>query len=193
MQRRDPSAAVRRRRSRDAARWRVKVGRWQIPRPGVVVLHSGTPTLDQKRWAALLWAGRGATLAHATAAELDGLKAYEDARIHITIPADRRITGRPGVVVHRSQDLRPGAVHPSRRPRRTRIGRSLTDLAAQRTRADDAIAVLAAGLQQGLTQPRVLERCVRASPRLRHRRALLEALADLAGAPSRCPSCRHYG
>src|SRR5688500_10127982 len=35
---------------RGSVRRRVETGRWQAPRPGILVLHSGPLSVDQRRW-----------------------------------------------------------------------------------------------------------------------------------------------
>ena len=173
--------------SRDTVRWRLSSGRWQQPHPRVVALHSGPLTAEQQRWAALLWAGSGAVICGVTAAALDGLQGYEDMRVHVCVPQERRISKRPGIVVHRSAYLGPAEVHPNRKPRRTRVERSVVDLATGRTRADDAVAVLAAAVQQRLVTVEPIRQRLLEAPRLRHRQALLLVLSDLAGGSHSLP------
>jgi hypothetical protein len=165
----------------DQVRWRLKAGRWQSPLSGVVILHSGPPTRRQREWAATLWAGEGSALCAATAAELNGLRGYSDARIHVCVPGHRRPRGTPTVVVHRSGTLCVDELVPDRAPARVVAGRSLVELAAGKPNADEACAALAAGVQQGLASADELVSRIRADPRVRHRAALLDALVDIAG------------
>ncbi|MBC7291890.1 MAG: type IV toxin-antitoxin system AbiEi family antitoxin domain-containing protein, partial [Actinotalea sp.] len=48
----------------------VRTGRWQRLHQGVVVAHSGPVDWRTRAWAALLYAGPGAALSHASAARL---------------------------------------------------------------------------------------------------------------------------
>jgi very-short-patch-repair endonuclease len=173
--------------TKDAVRWQLQSGRWQKPHPRVVVLHSGPLTTEQRRWAALLWAGPGAALCAATAATLDGLRGHQDEEVHVCLPQERRLGTRPGVVLHRSDFLGPTEIHPLHQPRRTRIGRSVVDLACGRTTADDAVAVLAAAVQQRLVPVMDLQLRVADAPKMRHRKAMLLALLDFAGGSQSLP------
>jgi len=171
--------------SYDQVRRRIRSGQWQSPLPGIVILHSGPSTRRQREWAATLWAGEGSALCAATAAELDGLRGYADSRVHVCVPGHRRPRGTPTVVVHRSGTLTVAELVPDRHPARVVADRALVELAASRARPDDACAVLAAGVQQGLATVEQLMPRVRADSRLRHRAALLTALADIgAGSES---------
>jgi hypothetical protein len=53
-------------------------------------------------WAAVLYAGKGAVLSHQSAGELQGLVDKPPDVIHVTVPASRRITPVPGLVIHGS-------------------------------------------------------------------------------------------
>ncbi|BEP14948.1 type IV toxin-antitoxin system AbiEi family antitoxin domain-containing protein [Acidothermaceae bacterium B102] len=170
-----------------AVRWRLRSGRWQSPHPGVVVMHSGPLTAAQLQWAALLWAGSGAALCSATAASLDGLRGYDDALVHVCLPQERRLVKREGIVLHRSDFLGQSEIHPLHGPRRTRIDRSVVELAAGRVDADDAVAVLASAVQQRLVSVDSLQERVVAAPRMRHRKAMLAALFEIAGGSHSLP------
>lgn len=83
--------------------------------------------------------------------------------------------------MHWSRRLGSDQIHPTRAPRRTRIERSLIDIAAWSADPIRASAVLAAGVQQGLVRPTTLDRAVLAAGPIRHRRLLLLSLGDIAG------------
>jgi hypothetical protein len=83
--------------------------------------------------------------------------------------------------VHRSTTLRADELVPGRSPRRVCAERALIELAAGKLRSDDACAVLAAGVQQDLVTAQALLERVKANRHLRHRKELLNALADIAG------------
>jgi hypothetical protein len=167
---------------RSVVRRQLASGRWQRPRRGVVVAHSGPLTGEEELWAALLAAGRDAVLGGLTAGGLDGLTGFESRVIHLVVPADRRVrTSLPGVVVHRSRVLGPDDLHPARLPPRTRLARSLLDAAAWSGSDDRARAVLAAGVQQRLLRPDQLEAALGRRPRLRRHALIAATLADIAG------------
>jgi hypothetical protein len=163
-------------------RWRLDSGRWQRPCRGVLITHSGPVSREEALWAAVLGAGRQAVLGGLSAARLDGLAGFEDRRIHVIVPATRRVrTYLPGVVVHRSRMLGPEDVHPARLPPRTRLARSLLDAAAWMPTSSGARAVLVAGVQQRLVRPDDLTAVLGRCPKLRRRALIRATLADIAG------------
>jgi very-short-patch-repair endonuclease len=118
---------------------------------GVFVTHSGPLTHLQRLWCALESVGPPVFLAGASAAALDRLTGFPTDRIFLVVPAVRRPRPRAGVTVHRSTILGDADVHPSRQPPRTRLERSVLDMASWAGSDDDARAVLAAAVQQRLT------------------------------------------
>jgi Protein of unknown function (DUF559) len=136
-----------------------------------------------------MWAGPGAVLAGLTAARLDGLRGFTDhdavdRPIYVLAPAGRSVRRRPydvPVIVHYSTMLGDVDVHPLRRPRRTRIARSLVDAAAWMATDRGARAILAAGVQQRLVRPGDLSRVVDANQRLYRRTLVKETLGDIEG------------
>ncbi|HLK01802.1 MAG TPA: DUF559 domain-containing protein [Streptosporangiaceae bacterium] len=173
--------------SRAAVRWQLDSGRWQQPSHGVIVTHSGPLTDIQRLRVAVSWAGPGAALAGLTAARLDGFEGFTDRNgtsIHLVVPAgwsSRRASLDLPLVVHYSRLLRPADIHPVKQPRRTRIARSLIDAASWMPTARGAQAVLAAGVQQGLTTVEDLADVTQANLRLRRRKLIACTLADIAG------------
>jgi hypothetical protein len=175
--------------TRDALRWQVSSGRWQQPCQGIIVAHSGSLTEDQRFWASLLAAGRGAVLAGLTAARMDGFRGFTDGDtvnrpVYVLLPVGYRVKRKPTgwpVIVHYSTALGPGDVHPLRQPPRTRIARSLVDATAWMATDRGAMAVLAAGVQQGLVRVEDLARIVDANQRLRRRKLIIETLGDIGG------------
>jgi hypothetical protein len=61
---------------RGAVRARLDGGRWQRLHGRVLAAFSGSPSPEQRQWAAVLHGGPGAVLSHATAAELGGLTGF---------------------------------------------------------------------------------------------------------------------
>lgn len=173
--------------SREEVRWRIHSGRWQRPCRGVLVAQSGPLSHRQVLRVALLWAGRGAALAGLTAARLDGFTGLAHAGaepVHLLVLPGRKIRAQPAgmcLAVHYTRRLGHAEVHPARSPRRTRIARSLVDAAAWMPTDRGAMAVLAAGVQQRLVRPQQLMEQVDANARLRRRRMIGFALADIAG------------
>lgn len=166
---------------RPAVRWRVGRGWWQRPCRGVLVAHSGPLTVRQQLWVVLLRAGPTAVLAGLSAALLDGLLGFETATPHLLVPPGTKLAGLAGAVVHRSGLLGEADVHPVRRPRRTRLPRSLIDAAAWTTSDNRARAILAAGVQQRLVRVGDLAAVVARMPRLPRRRVIVATLHDVDG------------
>jgi uncharacterized protein DUF559 len=171
-------------------RWRIASGRWQKPARGVVVAQSGPLSDGQLLRVALLRAGPQAALAGLTAARLDGLQGFDDKRpmretpIYLLVPVGyKRRTPPLGltVITRYSQFLGDAHVHPTRQPRRTRIARSLIDAAAWMPTDRGSIAVLAAGVQQGLVRVDDLRLLVGRMETLHRRKLIIEVLADIAG------------
>lgn len=171
--------------SSDGLRWRIESGRWQQPCRGITVTHSGPLTDLQRLWVATLWAGPGAVLAGLTAARLDGLRGFDrDAdKIYLLRPIShhKRMARPPlDMVVHYSRNLQQD-VHPTRRPPRTKIDRSLVDAATWMATERGAQAILAAGVQQTLTRASDLIRQVERNERRPRRRVMKTTLADVEG------------
>jgi very-short-patch-repair endonuclease len=166
---------------RSALRNRLAQGRWQRPTRGVVVAHSGPLTRPQRVWIGLLAAGAGAVCAGLTAAMLDGLRGKDSGRIHLLVPADRRIVPAPGVVLHRS-DLLP-ADHVLRRmaPPRTTMARSVVDGAAWAPTDDDARALVAAAFQQRRVTAEEIDAVAAVLTRSRRRAIVLETAMYASG------------
>jgi hypothetical protein len=85
------------------------------------------------------------------------------------------------LVVHYSSRLTSADIHPIRQPPRTRIARSLVDAAAWMPTDRGAEAVLAAGVQQQLVRAADLMAEVDCNERLRRRKLIRTALADIGG------------
>lgn len=76
--------------TRETIRWRSS-RHWRMVLPGVLCLHTGLPTEQQRLMAALLLAGEGSWLGGMTAAALHGVRgARVAAPIRVLVPAPRR-------------------------------------------------------------------------------------------------------
>lgn len=166
---------------RHHVRWMVQSGRWQRPAKGVVVLHSGSLTRDERLTSELLIQHRSAVLAGLTAASLDGLQGFATTTVFICVPHDVRIRPRIDVSVTRSRTLTDIDIHPVRRPRRTRLPRSLVDAASLATTSLRCQAILACGVQQGLVTGHSLGEVVARMPSLRRRALIVETIEDVSG------------
>jgi hypothetical protein len=153
---------------------------WQRPERGVVVLHNGPLTVEQKDLVALAAAPPGSALAAATALTYDGFEGFADVRRHLVVPAGSR---RPSEAddIHWSEFLDDRDVHPLRRPRRTRPARSLVDLASWCGNDRYARSAIIAGIQQGLVNTRQLRDALTRRGTCWRRALVVESLHDAGG------------
>jgi Transcriptional regulator, AbiEi antitoxin len=167
--------------SRNAVRARVRAGRWQLLHRGVYATFSGEPSRLAVLWAAVLWAGPGAMLSHQTAAELAELTDRPGESVHVTIPAKRRVSSAPGVVIHVSARA-SAARHPARLPPQTRVEETVLDLADRAGTLDEAVGWVARALGRRLTTQERLRAALTQRARMRWRRELAQLLSpDLTG------------
>lgn len=152
----------------------------------MLVAHNGPVTAAQLDYAALLHAGRGAALAGLTGLAMDGLRGFPSPLRHVLVSPGRHPVEQRGIAVHRNR-VEDRDVHPTRWPVRTKVPRSLVDAAAWAGSDDDAVAVLAAGVQQGLATASHVEEVARALPTLRRRRLILATLRDISGGAHSLP------
>ncbi|HEX3922743.1 MAG TPA: type IV toxin-antitoxin system AbiEi family antitoxin domain-containing protein [Streptosporangiaceae bacterium] len=165
--------------SRDAIDWLLRSGRWQRLQRGAYAVFTGEPSREGTLWAILHRAGSGAVLSHQTAAELFKLTDEPSSLVHLTIPADRRIGGIPGAVVHRSRRLEL-ARHPVLLPPRTRIEPTVLDLVHQAGTFERAFDWACRACQRRLTTADHLRGALDLRRNIRWRSELREALADIA-------------
>ncbi len=161
-----------------AIAWLVEDGRWRVVHRGVYAVFTGDPSRAAVLWAAVHRAGEGAALSHQTSAELWGLLDQRNRLIHVTVPSERRVGPICGVVLHRSGRITE-ATHPSQRPPRTRIEETVLDLVDQATTFEAAFGYICASVQRGLTTPDRIASFMGLRKKLRWRRMLIPALADI--------------
>jgi very-short-patch-repair endonuclease len=157
----------------------LRNGRWQTVHPGVYATHTGPVGYDERRLAALLYAGPEAAWSHFTAAEQLGLLKPDNSRpIYITIPKRRRVRSQPGLVIHRDEywGSRLGTVVPPRR----KPAEAVLDIVGIAHSSDDAAAVIAQACQTGRVSTAQILQALADRSRLRHRRSLLPILNDVA-------------
>ncbi|WAL66802.1 hypothetical protein ORV05_03035 [Amycolatopsis cynarae] len=130
-------------------------GPWQTAIPGVVLLHSGSPTRRQLGRVALVHAGPRAMLTGIEAARLYGVRRLPHGQlVHVLVPHERKVSSRVWVTVERTRrlpnpvNLRGLAVAPT--------ARAIID-ATHRMQDLDAIrAMVADVVQRGLCTPSAL-------------------------------------
>jgi hypothetical protein len=156
----------------------LRSGRWVRLQPGSYAVVTGPPPREAVLWAALHRAGPGAVLSHQTAAELFRLTDRASSVIHLTIPENRRASGIPGAVIHRSIRVHD-ARHPTLLPPRTRIEQTVLDLVNDAATADDAFNWACSACQRGLTTADRLCSAMLERKKLRWRTELSGALTDI--------------
>jgi hypothetical protein len=147
----------------------------------VVVTHNGPVTELQRMWTALLAAPDGSALCGASAAGLDGLTGFGDAVVHVVIEAGRRRPRLDGARYHWSAAMDVRDVHPSRSPLRTRLPRSVVDLASWAPTADRSTAVVLAAVQQRLVRPAALRDALSRRGPCRWHAVIQESITDAEG------------
>jgi hypothetical protein len=146
--------------------------------PRTYVAFSGPIPAVTLRHAALLYAGRDATLSFESAGFSWGL-CREPEAIHVTVPYAREVDAQPGLVVHRSRTLTHADCDLVASPRRTNVERTVLDLLAHRRTADGALGLVAAAIRQRRTTPDRLRAALEPRKRTRWRRVVLDALPDI--------------
>ncbi|MGN9910300.1 DUF559 domain-containing protein [Phytohabitans sp. LJ34] len=170
--------------SAKAIRHSVTSGRWQAVHRGIYLTHSGTVTVQQRRWIAALAVGDGriAMLGGRSALAVLGMRGVDTPQIHVVIPAARQHRRPPpGVVVHRAYRVPIEDQHRMGRPPCTMPARSLVDAAQWAASDRDAAAIIAAGFQQRLVAAVDMTPVLERMPRIKRRRLIVEAVADAAG------------
>ncbi len=154
---------------------------WRPVHPGVYVDHTGVPSHEQVRTAAVLYAwpaalgGESALIAHGSATVVP-------ACVTVAIDHSRRVRPRPGMRIVRLDDLQHKVLW-NRQPPRLRLEVAVLHVASERLAArgeSAAVAALADACQQRLTTPERLLTTVVDLPTLRGRGFLRSVLDDVA-------------
>lgn len=166
-------------------RWQL--GRsWRLLLPGVVLLHPGQPTADQRLSAALLLAGPESWLAGATAAALHGITKSEPGEpVHVLVPAPRTPRQVGWVSIRRTHLLDERIVERGCLRFSCRA-RSVVDAAADARDPAAARALIISALQRRLVRLDDVQHWVEArrpNGRLVLRRAVAEAAAGAWSVP----------
>jgi very-short-patch-repair endonuclease len=162
--------------------WRLRSGAWRRVHRGAYAAFTGESSREGRLWAAVLRAGPGAALSHETAAEIHGLTDKPSARIHVTVPAERRPGQHrriPGVIIHRSRRLVPEWQPPWHLPRTT-VEDTVLDLVAEARTFEDAYGWISRAVGRRLTTPQSLSEALARRSRMRWRAWITAALQDAA-------------
>ncbi|MDN5857831.1 MAG: hypothetical protein L0H84_04340 [Pseudonocardia sp.] len=148
-------------------------GPWQRLLPGILLLHAGPVTRDDRRRAALLHGGPGSVLTGLDALALYGMEQapHPSGSVHVLVPLDRRRTGSGHVLVERTgrlpdptagrwplAPLARAALDAARRIRSRNVVRAILAEVVQRGRCSPAelIAELNSGSRRGTAIPRLV-------------------------------------
>ena len=130
-------------------------GPWQSLMPGVVLLHNGAPTRDDRRSAGLLHCGPDAVITGLDALQLHGMQRVPtpSGPVHMLVPADRRRTGHGVVLVERTERL--PVPEPGRWPLAP-LPRAVLDFARRCRQRDQVRSALAEAVQRRRCTPACL-------------------------------------
>jgi hypothetical protein len=176
-----PAQAARHGLSPAVVRAEVAGRRWRRAGGGVIVTHTAGLGPTAVMWVALLRCGAGAALSHQTAGHLVGLWPEIPSKVHIAIPAERRIKSPPGVVVHRTRRQLVVEGNPPRTP----TVETLLDLADECADAGEVVALVTRALQRRDHERGAVMTALASRPRARWRSLLTDLLhVDAAGIES---------
>ena len=172
--------------SRAVVSRRITRGDWQQLVRGVVAVHSGTISWRQHARGALLYAGDGAALSHASAAFVHGIVPAPGPTIVLSIPARRAVAAQPGLDIRRRRTM----PYAGGRLRATGIDATVLDLVHELEGEDDVVGLVCDAVRAGVLSGRLL---LHAGHRrfLRHRN-LVEALLGDEGAGVESPLEHRY-
>lgn len=164
-----------------AIRWQLRRRTWRQIYPGVYATFSGSVGREAQLWAAVLYAGKGAQLSHETAAEVNGLSDRQSGVIHVSIPADRRVSPPTGVKIHISAYLDLKARFPRGVVPHTLVEETIIDLVGAAKGFDEACGWVTAAFGRRLTGEGPLRVTLSARRKLRWREQLDEMIVAAAG------------
>ncbi|MGH3095915.1 MAG: type IV toxin-antitoxin system AbiEi family antitoxin domain-containing protein [Streptosporangiales bacterium] len=161
------------------ARTRVEAGRWRRTYPGVYATITGRLSREGEIWAALLYAGEGATVSHQTAAELHGLVDDADAEVDVMVPVGRRVRSRRRVRVHYAHRL-PQTRNKVRVPPVVGIDDTVLDLVDASAHPREAVDWVSRAVQRRRTTAGRLRSALESRKKIRWRDAVSGVLADVS-------------
>lgn len=156
----------------------VGSGSWQRISPGLYLTHPSPPSWDALAWGGVLLGGDRARLGPQASVHLYGLVAEAPDPIDVLVPADRSvqhrgrwrfIRERPGVRSNRTYGS----------PARLAVEDAILDLTDARPEGE-VVGLVSAAVQNRLTTPSRLRRCLQRRSRHAHRATIVGLLADVA-------------
>jgi hypothetical protein len=166
--------------SQKAMAHRVAVGRWQRVHPGVYATSTGNSTRSSASGPAPSMPAPEPSSAIAAHGGWWTSGCPSPSVVHITVPSNRSVVNREGLVVSRTRRLNALDIHPACRPVRFRIERAVLDCAAEALDDGQAAATLATAVQRHSTHPDRLLEVLARLPNLR-RRGYLRDVLELTG------------
>jgi predicted transcriptional regulator of viral defense system len=113
-----------------AVSYRAAAGRLHRVHRGVYAVGHPVLTVNGRRMAAVLAAGPGAVVSHASAAALWEIRPTSATRIDVSVPSAAGRGKRPGLRIHRASNLRGNEITEHQGIRATTPARTLLDLAS---------------------------------------------------------------
>lgn len=159
-------------------------GRWQRPARGCVVLHTGDLTDDQRLWLGVLHAGQGAALSHLTAVRRAGLRWVGRETIDVITPKGDLVAPLQGYFFHQTRRPYDRWLVPHdelRGPPQLRVEHAALLTAERDHQLRRGAGLLAACVQQRITDAGLLQRAVPQIRKLRHGHFFSLILGDIAG------------
>lgn len=161
----------------------ITAARWTAWGSNLILLQNSQWNRRQSMWMAVLeTAGVGALGSH-TSLELAGFRpfAQEANEIHLLVPRGAKPTDLPGVRVHESRRLEGSWLEFTEGLPRTGTARSALDAAAWQRWPRFACLMVAAVVQQRVCTTDDLDLALAHAGRIRHKKYLRLAVADVAG------------
>ncbi|MBM7787870.1 PDDEXK family nuclease [Tenggerimyces flavus] len=159
---------------------RVRSGRWQRLLPRVYATFSGPIPSDARTWAALLYAGPGATLSHQSAAWVWGLTDGPSDVVQVTIGVDRRRLANLGWVrIHYAHRLE-WSRHPTNVPAVTTVDDTVLDLVDRASTRSEVVRWVTRACQRRRTTPERLALTLDSRKKIRWRDLMQAILADVS-------------
>jgi hypothetical protein len=167
-----------------ADRTRPVGGRWTRLLPGVVLLHTGRPSADERAHAALLYGGPDAVLTGAEALRRWSLHPEPtDDRVHLLVPDPRRRKDAGYVICERTTSM-PASVRDRSGLPLAPVARALVDGARHQPSLVRTRAVVAEAVQRRLVREEEVLQAISKGQRRRTARIRLVAAEILAGVRS---------
>jgi very-short-patch-repair endonuclease len=156
-------------------------GRWQTVGRRVVVLHNGPITWNQLCWIGLLHVGPAGALGSFTALQLAGLERWARDEVHVSVGKGRSAAAIPGIRITESRTFTEADTRIADGRRICTVPRAAIEAASGLPSARSAMGLVAAVVQQRRASALQLQMALNEAGNVRHRGALLQAIADISG------------